>query len=467
MFPKRTAKLLPPFLILYQAPNQNDEDQYRQYILKIRLEPERHLETAACIDFRDVLIKAPAPLGRTEEQVDERACREQDIAHEEVFTVQDIAVSEEMHAGEHIVAENAGDGEDENDRQIQQDRFSAAPSEIIHAACDEILKDCRDRREARKGHEYKEERSPELAHGHVAEDLRKGDKNERRPLIRLHIIGEARRENDEPCHDSDEGIEHRDAHGLSPQRKIIRHVASEDLDRGDAEGQREEGLIHRGGCHIADTGFCRTFPVRKEVEGESRPAAFEEGTMHGKHDDERKKAEHHDLRDALYTALEPQSADEESADDRHRHEEAHFPGTCQHRTEDLTDPVRLCQSEGAIDEFPEISKHPAGYRRIVHHEQVAAQNAEPSMDMPLRARSLQCGIALDCAFSARAAHGKLHRHDGDAHQHQKEQVKEDEYRAAVFACHIGEFPYIPDPDRAPCTDQQKAQTGLEAITFIH
>lgn len=467
MFPKRTAKPPPPSLILYQASNQNDEDQYRQYILKIRLEPERHPETAACIDLRDVLVKAPAPLGRTEEQVDQRACREQDIAHKEVFTVQDIAISEEMHAREHIVAENAGDGEDENDRQIQQDRFSAAPSEIVHAACDEILKDSRDRREARKGHEYEEERSPELAHGHVAEDLRKGDKNERRPLIRLHIIGKARRENDEPCHDSDEGIEHRDAHGLSCQRKIIRHVAAEDLDRGDAEGQGEEGLIHRSGRHIADAGFCRTFPVRKEVEGESRPAAFEECTMHGKHDDERKKAEHHDLRDALYTALEPQSADEESADDRHRHEEAHFPGTCQHRAEDLTDPVRLCQSEGAIDEFPEISKHPAGYRRIVHHEQVAAQNAEPSMDMPLRARSLQCGIALDCAFPARAAHSKLHRHDRDAHQHQKEQIKEDEYRAAVFACHIGEFPYIPDPDRAPCTDQQKAQTGLEAITFIH
>ena len=50
---------------------------------------------------------------------------------------------------------------------------------------------------------------------------------------------------------------------------------------------------------------------------------------------------------------------------------------------------------------------------------------------------------------------------------QKEQIKEDEYRAAVFACHIREFPYIPDPDRAPCTDQQKAQSGLEAITFIH
>lgn len=357
---------------LQQALEQDDDDQDRQHPLEIGLELGRELDARALVDLGNVLVKAPAPLGRTEEQVDERACREQDIAHEEVFTVQDITISEEMHAGEHIVAENAGDGEDENDRQIQQDCFSAAPSEIIHAACDEILKDCRDRREARKGHEYEEERSPELAHGHVAEDLRKSDKNERRPLIRLHIIGEARRENDKPCHDSDEGIEHRDAHSFSPQRKIIRHVASEDLDRGDAEGQREEGLIHRGGCHIADTGFCRTFPVRKQVEGESRPAAFEECTMHGKHDDERKKAEHHDLRDALYTALEPQSADEESADDRHRHEKAHLPGTCQHRAEDLADPFRLCGGEGAIDEFPEIGKHPAGYRRIVHHEQVAA-----------------------------------------------------------------------------------------------
>jgi len=104
----------------------------------------------------------------------------------------------------------------------------------------------------------KEERSPELAHGHMAENLRKGDKNERRSLIRLHIIGKARRENDESCHDGDEGIKHRDAHRFSSQRKIIRHVAAEDLDRSDAERQREEGLIHRSGCHIADTGFCRT-----------------------------------------------------------------------------------------------------------------------------------------------------------------------------------------------------------------
>ena len=108
-------------LILYQASNQNDEYQHRQYILKIRLDPERHLETAARIHFRDVLVKAPAPLGRTEEQVDQRACGEKDIAHEEIFTVQDIAVPQEMHAREHIVAENAGDGEDENDHQIQQD----------------------------------------------------------------------------------------------------------------------------------------------------------------------------------------------------------------------------------------------------------------------------------------------------------------------------------------------------------
>ena len=290
----------------------------------------------------------------------------------------------------------------------------------------------------------------------MAENLRKGDKNERRPLIRLHIIGEARRENDEPCHDGDEGIKHRDAHRFSAQRKIIRHVASEDLDRRNAERQCEEGLIHRSGCHIADTGSCRALPVRKQVEGKSRSAAFEEGAMHGKHDDECKKAEHHDLRDALHAALEPQSADEESPDDRHRHEKAHFPGTRQHRAEDLTDPLRFRRSEGTIDEFPEIGKHPAGYRRVVHHEQVAPQDAEPPMDMPLRSRPLQCGVALDCAFSARAAHSQLHRHDGNAHQHQKEQVKEDEYRTAIFARHIWEFPYIPDPDRAACTDQQEA-----------
>lgn len=73
--------------------------------------------------------------------------------------------------------------------------------------------------------------------------------------------------------------------------------------------------------------------------------------MHGKHDDERKKAEHHDLRDALYTALEPQPADKKSADDRYRHEKAHFPWTCQHRAEDLADPVRFRRGEGTMTNF--------------------------------------------------------------------------------------------------------------------
>ena len=186
------------------------------------------------------------------------------------------------------------------------------------------------------------------------------------------MVGKTSREDDQSGGDGYEGIQHHNADRIAQQGMFLADIAAEDGHGADAKAQGEEGLIHRGGCHIADTGFCRTFPVRKQVEGESRPAAFEECTMHGKHDDERKKAEHHDLRDALYTALEPQSADEESADDRHRHEKAHLPGTCQHRAEDLADPFRFRRSEGAIDEFPEIGKHPAGYRRIVHHEQVAA-----------------------------------------------------------------------------------------------
>ena len=138
--------------------------------------------------------------------------------------------------------------------------------------------------------------------------------------------------------------------------------------------------------------------------------------MRSKDDDEDQEAEHHDLRDAFDAVMQAKAADAESAENGKCHENSHFCGRCQHGREDAADGFRRNARKSAGQEFPEIRKHPSGYCRVVHHEEQTAKDTEPAMNMPFLPGLFQFLIALDSAFAGCAADGKLHRHDGDAHQ---------------------------------------------------
>ena len=78
------------------------------------------------------------------------------------------------------------------------------------------------------------------------------------------------------------------------------------------------------------------------------------------------------------------------------------------------------------------------------------------LDVPLLARFFQCLIGPHRAFAGSAAHCKLHGHNGQAQNDQKEQVEQHKYAAAILARYGWEAPHIANADGAACADQQKA-----------
>ena len=181
----------------HKSADQNDQDEDGEDELEIGFHPAGHFHAAAFIDFFDVIVKAPAEAGNAEEEVHQGTAGEEEIADQEVFAVQHVPSSDEVHAGEDIVSQDAGNGEKEYYDKIHQHRFLSCPAEIIHGAGNEVLKYCRHRREAGKGHEDEKEGAPEPACGHVGKDFRQGNENQGGALVRMHIIGKAGRENDE------------------------------------------------------------------------------------------------------------------------------------------------------------------------------------------------------------------------------------------------------------------------------
>ncbi len=46
-----------------------------------------HFEPATCVDFGEVFVKAPAPAGDAEEEINQGAQRQEQVADDEVFAV--------------------------------------------------------------------------------------------------------------------------------------------------------------------------------------------------------------------------------------------------------------------------------------------------------------------------------------------------------------------------------------------
>ncbi len=371
-----------------------------------------------------------------------------------------------MHIREHVVAQDAGNGEKENDEEIDDYRFLAAPAKVVDTAGNNIFKNRNNRGEAGEGHEDKEQAAPQLTHRHVRKNLGQRDEDEGRALVRVHVIGKAGGENDEPCHDGHEGIENADAHRFAGQGEIIGHVAAEDFNGRDAQRQGEECLVHGRCGHISNARFHSAIPVGKEIKFQPRAAAFQHHAMAGENHNQAQEAKHHPLRDALEASLHAEAADQKAYRHGDGHKDPHFHGISQHGAKDRAH-LRSAAGESAIQKFPEIRQHPAGHGGVVHHEQVAAQDAEPAVNVPQCSRLLQGLVRRHGALLTPAAHGKLHGHHRDAHEHQEYQIKEYKDSAAVFAGDIGELPHIPDADGTAGTDQKKSQSGFEIISFFH
>ena len=101
-----------------QTLHQDHNNQDRQAEREIPAKPLRNLKSLTGIDFRDILVEAPAEFHRTEQRVNHRADRQEQIADDEILAVEDITPADQMHVAEHIVAQRARKASDQKNRKV-------------------------------------------------------------------------------------------------------------------------------------------------------------------------------------------------------------------------------------------------------------------------------------------------------------------------------------------------------------
>lgn len=150
------------------------------------------------------------------------------------------------------------------------------------------------------------------------------------------------------------------------------------------------------------------------------------------------------------------------ADEHHRqHERHHQKRVRQQAVEHAFNGAGIQPLERARAAEHHERQHPPGHRGVEHHQQVVARKRHPFEPMPFRPRRLQLVEAARDALLACAPHGELHNQDGQREHHEEQQVHEHERRAAVLSRYIGEAPHVPQPDGAPCADQDEPESGSE------
>ena len=178
--------------------HENEEHDERQDIFDVQAQPLREHEALAGVRFGDEVVPSPAALVTAEEQEHHRAEGQQVVADDEVFQIEDHgAGAEGLDAGQHVEAEGAGQGEQEDQNEVDGDRLLAGPFEHVDAVGYDVFQHGDDRGEGREAHEDEEEHAPQLSAGHAVEHVGKGDEHEAGTGARIDVEGETGREDDE------------------------------------------------------------------------------------------------------------------------------------------------------------------------------------------------------------------------------------------------------------------------------
>ena len=425
-----------------------------------------HLEALAGVDFLFIVVPAPAVLGNAEQQVHQAAQRQEQVAHEEVLQIQHSAAEHGKAVPcPHVVAQHAGQRKQSDEHEVHQTGLLAAAAGQLHAAADDVLEHGQHGGKRRKGHEQEEQGAPQPAHGHVGKDVGQGNEDQAGAAGLVHTVGEAGREDDETGGDGHEGIQHHDAGGLAQQGVLLADVAAKDGHCANAKAQGEEGLIHGGHQRVDHAHLFHALEVGHEEEAQAFLCAGHEQAVDGQHHHDHQQGDHHDLGHALKAVLQALGAYKDAQCHHEHHPEGHHAGVCQHfgKLASHLIGVQACQLTGGG--HVEIVQHPACHGGVEHHEQIAANEGEVAVDVPLLARLFQCLIGPHRAFAGSAAHCKLHGHDGQAQNDEEDQVEQHERAAAALTGNIRELPHVANADGTARRKQNEAHPGLQFFSF--
>ena len=183
--------------------------------------------------------------------------------------------------------------------------------------------------------------------------------------------------------------------------------------------------------------------------------------MSSQDDHQEQQSTHHPFGDPFHAVLDAQIAYGKAQEAGQDHPEQEGQGILEHGTESSGDELGGGVHKSALDVEPAIVEHPACDRGVVHHQHVAADDADGFEPVPAGAQRLQDFKALGGTAAAAPADGKFADHYRDPHDQQEDQVDQDKGGAAELTAEIGEFPHIPDTDGAAGADQDETQPGTE------
>src|SRR5699024_664603 len=160
-----------------QALNQDHQDQDGQHELQVPLKPLGlgQLDALSGVGLGKVLVVAPAPLADAEQQEDQRADRQQQVADQEVLGVQNVLAAQEGQAAPDVVAQHTGHAGHQNDDHVDEAGLLAVPAEAVATDDQNVFKHRDDGGKAGKGHEHEEQAAPQPPAGHIDKHLGQGD----------------------------------------------------------------------------------------------------------------------------------------------------------------------------------------------------------------------------------------------------------------------------------------------------
>ena len=450
---------------VHESHDENNDDDHRDGDGKYPAHPGADLQSLARIGLGHEALPAPSVTGRAEKGKYKRTQGQEDVADGEVLQIQNGgALSEGSKGRPDIVAEHAGQREEQHAHADHDAGSHALPAREIHEAGDDVLEDGQHGGQGGEGHEHEEQRAPQTTHGHVVEDVGKGLEDQGRACSGIHAVGKASGENDQTRGKGHEGIQHGNVDGLAQESALLTDVATEDRHGSDTQAQGEEGLVHGRHDDVEDTCILEVFNIGHQVELQSFRAALQEQAVHGQYSHENKKGHHHNLGDALETLLHAQHTHADTDDHGQGHENSLPGGVSQHSAEFCFDLRGGHTIKGARSGLDEVVHHPARHVVVEHHENDAAHQADDTVEVPLGLGRLQLAEHDRGGFLGGATHGELHGHNGNTQHHQAGDIDQYEDGAAVLAHHPGEFPHIADADGTACGEENEAEAASETIT---
>ena len=154
------------------ADEENSQDHNGQQIRHIPAHPIAHLQALAGVGLLGKVLPAPAVAGRAEQQVDQRADRQPNIGHQEIFQIHNGgAVAEGLEAGPQIETQHAGQRQHQHQRQVDDGDLFAAHARQVHPAGHDVFKHRQDGGHGGKEQKHEEQAAPQLPHGHVVKDV--------------------------------------------------------------------------------------------------------------------------------------------------------------------------------------------------------------------------------------------------------------------------------------------------------